>query len=241
MRGLFGALLVLPWTRPTRAIVSAHWKLILICGLNVLAMNFLMFGALQRIPVGIAVAIEFWGPMAIAVAGSRTARDFLWIGLAISGILLFTPLTGASLDGIGVLLAIGSGAAFASSLVFSGRLGRSIGGVRAAGMAMIVAAIGMAPVSLGTGLVHHLDGPMMLRLLLAAVLTNAVGMTLEFTALTRIRASLYAVLVCLEPAVGAVLALLLLGERLDVRSILGIMAVSTAALGATRTSKSAHV
>ena len=240
VRIAIGAVFLLIWARPSRELVRTHWCLILITGLLMAGMNLTMFAAIERIPIGIAIAIEFWGPMVLALAGTHRARDMIWVALAAAGILLFTPLADASFDTLGVFFAVVSGAGFAAVLVCSSRLGMAVGGIRAPALAMAVAALVLAPISLGSGLEQSLSWSLLGQLTLAAVVTNCLAMPMEFTALTRIRPAIYAVLICLEPAAGAILAFLLLGERIGATGILGIIVVSVAAVGATRSSNMAH-
>jgi inner membrane transporter RhtA len=175
--------------------------------------------------------------MALALHGSRRALDVIWVGLAIAGILLFTPLANASFDTLGVLFAVVAGAGFGATLVFSSRLGRIIGGVPAAGLAMLVSLPVLAPLSFGTGLIGALSTEFVVRMLFVGVLINIFGFAIEYTALTRVRPSLYAILISLEPAVGAVLGFMILSEHIGMLGILGIAAVSAASLGAARSNK----
>jgi inner membrane transporter RhtA len=237
LRILFGAVILLAWRRPIVPIGRLEWKLILATGLTSLLNSLVMYAAIERIPVGIAVAIGFWGPMALALHGSRRALDVFWVGLAIAGILLFTPLANASFDSLGVLFAVIAGAGFGATLVFSSRLGRIIGGVPAAGLAMLVSLPLLAPLSFGTGLIGALSTEFVVRMLFVGVLINVFGFAIEYTALTRVRPSLYAILISLEPAVGTVLGFLILSEHVGMLGILGIAAVTAASLGASRSSR----
>jgi inner membrane transporter RhtA len=209
--------------------------LVLATGTTLLLNSLLMYAAFERIPIGIAVAIGFWGPMALALHGSRRPLDYLWVILAIAGILLFTPLADASFDSTGVLLAVLAGAGFAATLICASQLGRAVGAVPAAGLATLVAAVFIAPISLGRGFHEHLEADFLGRMLLAAVLISIFGFAIEYEALTRVRPSLYAILISLEPAVGAVLGFLILGETIGWLGAAGIGAVSAASIGASCT------
>jgi len=235
LRALFGAIVLLAWRRPKLPLGRQNWLLVIGAGVTMLVNTLVMYAAFERIPVGIAVAIGFWGPMTNALIGSHRALDVVWVALAIGGILLFTPLADASFDTLGVLYAIIAGAGFGATLVFSSRLGRAIGGVPAAGMAMVVGTIGLAPLSIGTGLHNELDSAFVMRMLAVGVVMSVFGFAVEYTALTRIRPSLYAVLISLEPAVGAILGFMILSEHIGWLGIAGIAAVTAASLGASRT------
>ena len=237
LRALFGAIVLLAWRRPRLPLERREWLLVLGAGVTMLINTLVMYAAFERIPVGIAVAIGFWGPMTLALLGSHRALDVLWVSLAIGGILLFTPLADASFDSLGVLYAVIAGAGLGATLVFSSRLGRAIGGVPAAGLAMVVATIGLAPISIGTGLHNELTSAFVTRMLVVGVVMSVFGFAVEYTALTRIRPSLYAVLISLEPAVGAILGFLILSETVGWIGIAGIAAVTSASLGASRSNR----
>ncbi len=237
LRALFGAIVLLAWRRPQLPLGRQNWLLVIGAGVTMLINTLVMYAAFERIPVGIAVAIGFWGPMTLALIGSHRALDVVWVVLAIGGILLFTPLADASFDSLGVLYAIIAGAGFGATLVFSSRLGRAIGGVPAAGMAMVVGTIGLAPLSIGTGLHNELDSAFVMRMLAVGVVMSVFGFAVEYTALTRIRPSLYAVLISLEPAVGAILGFLILSETVGWIGVAGIAAVTSASLGARRSNR----
>jgi inner membrane transporter RhtA len=237
LRALFGAIVLLAWRRPQLPLGRQNWLLVIGAGVTMLINTLVMYAAFERIPVGIAVAIGFWGPMTLALIGSHRALDVVWVVLAIGGILLFTPLADASFDSLGVLYAIIAGAGFGATLIFSSRLGRAIGGVPAAGMAMVVGTIGLAPLSIGTGLHNELDSAFVMRMLAVGVVMSVFGFAVEYTALTRIRPSLYAVLISLEPAVGAILGFLILSETVGWIGVAGIAAVTSASLGASRSNR----
>ena len=238
LRALFGAAVLLAWRRPRLPLERREWLLVLGAGVTMLINTLVMYAAFERIPVGIAVAIGFWGPMTLALLGSHRALDVLWVALAIGGILLFTPLADASFDSLGVLFAVIAGAGFGATLVFSSRLGRAIGGVPAAGLAMVVGTIGLAPISIGTGLHDELTSAFVTRMLVVGVVMSVFGFAVEYTALTRIRPSLYSVLISLEPAVGAILGFLILSETIGLIGVAGIAAVTAASLGASRSNRS---
>jgi inner membrane transporter RhtA len=234
LRTAIGAVLLLAWKRPTLPLKRSDIALVFGAGLTMLLNTLTMFAAIERIPVGIAVAIGFWGPMMLALHGSRRRVDVAWVLLAICGILLFTPLADASFDTVGVLLAVIAGAGFGATLVFSSRLGHAVGPLPAAGMAMVVGSIFLTPLSFGTGLVDDLSAGFLLRMLAVGILFNIFGFAMEYTALTRVRPSLYAILISLEPAVGAVLGVIMLGEHIGWLGAAGIGAVSAASIGASR-------
>jgi inner membrane transporter RhtA len=235
LRAALGALMLLAWKRPAAIPRGGMLRLVIATGATLVLNSLFMYAAIERIPIGIAIAIGFWGPMALALHGSRRPIDYLWVLLAIAGILLFTPLADASFDSTGVILAVLAGAGFAVTLVCASKLGQAVGAVPAAGMATLVAAVMVAPFSLGGGLHEHMEAGFLGRMLLVAVLISIFGFAIEYEALTRVRPSLYAILISLEPAVGAVLGFLILGETIGWLGAAGIGAVSAASIGASRT------
>lgn len=240
VRSLLSALMLLAWIRPSFPHSRPTLYLVLGSGALIAANTLLMYAAIERIPIGIAVAIGFWGPMVIALHGSHRPIDYAWVGLAILGILLFTPLTDASFDSLGVLLAILAGACFGVTLMVSSALSRRVGGVQAAGLAMTVATLLIAPFSIGQGLSDVITADFVTRMTVTAFLIGVIGFGFEYTALTRIKPSLYAILICLEPAAGAILGYLILGEQIGWLGAAGIGAVTAASIGASLTRPSAH-
>jgi len=195
------------------------------------AMNLLFYLSLRTIPLGIAVAVEFVGPLGLAIAASRRAADFAFIGLAVLGLGLLLPLDGGTaLDPAGIALALAAGLCWALYILFGQRAARIDGGL-AVSLGMSVAAL----VTLPFGLVQAgqaLLSPAVLALGLAvAVLSSALPYSLEMFALGRLDRQVFSVLMSLEPAVAALCALTLLGERLTALQWLAIGCVVTASAG----------
>ena len=195
-------------------------------------MNLSFYAALDRIPLGIAVALEFTGPFAVAVAGSRRASDLVWVALAAGGIVLLSPLHG-SLDALGAAFALLAGC-FWACLHRAQRLG-SAGRSRAASglaLAMAVATVVLIPVGVvGGG--GDLARPEVLGIGLAvAVLSSAIPYSLELEALRRIPKGTFGVLMSLEPAVAALVGLVALGQGLSATEAVAIALVVTASAGA---------
>lgn len=210
-----------------------HAWALLLYGAILGLMNLAFYGAISRIPLGIAVAIEFVGPLGLAVATSRRARDFAWIGLAAIGIALLTPQIGNALDPLGVALAAVAGLCWASFAVMSQRVGRALPGNSGLAIAMVVAALVVLPVELAVGGLGSLDPGVLGRALAVAVLSTALPWSLEFEALKRMTARTYGILVTLEPAVAALVGVTLLGQAMGVQGLVAVVCVSVAALGVT--------
>ena len=202
-------------------------------------MNYAFYLAIARIPLGLAVAIEFTGPLAVAVLASRRRADFLWIVLAALGILLVLPISPASgaLDLRGVLLALGAGACWGLYIVAGKKLGARLPGGVAASLGMLVAALVVLPLVLvqsGARLWNPSAWPVALGM---AMLSSAVPYSLEMFALKRIPARTFGVLMSLEPAIGALSGFLFLHESLTPLQWLAIGLVIAASAGTAMTSQ----
>ncbi len=235
LRLVGGALLLLVVLRPWRQKLRlASMGPLVSYGLAMGAMNLLFYMALRTIPLGVAVALEFSGPLALTVFLSRAVLDLLWIGLASVGLLLLLPLAGGlhHVDPVGAAMALGAGVCWALYIVAGKRAGETHG-VGATSIGMSIGAIAILPV----GFVHsgaNLLRPEVLLLGVAvAFLSSALPYTLEMVALRRLRIQTYGTLTSCEPAVGAVSGLILLNERLGIGQVLAIGLIVVAAIGAT--------
>jgi inner membrane transporter RhtA len=234
LRLAFSAVLLIAATRHTIAWgVRRHAGALLLYGTVLGVMNLSFYGAIARIPLGIAVAIEFVGPLGLAAATSRRGRDFAWIGLAVLGIALLTPEIGSTLDPLGVALAGVTGLCWAGFTVMTQRIGRALPGNSGLAIGMAVAALVVLPVELAVGGLGGLDVGLLVAVLAVAILSTALPLSLEFEALKRMTARTYGILVTLEPAVAALVGALLLGQAMGLQGLLAVACVSAAALGVT--------
>jgi inner membrane transporter RhtA len=241
LRIAFSALLLLAATRGRiSGSVRRHAGLLLLFGCVIGAMNMCFYAAIARIPLGIAVAIEFVGPLGVAAVTSRRAWDFLWIGLAVAGLALLTPDIGTDLDPVGVGLALAAGAGWASFVLISPRVGRAVGNAGLA-LAMAVAALFTVPFVLGSGGFGRLDVGLLAGALAVAILSTALPLSLEFEALRRMTARAYGVTVTLEPVAAALIGVIVLGQTLPAHALVAIACVTTAAIGVTITDRRAVV
>ncbi|HEU5442071.1 MAG TPA: EamA family transporter [Ktedonobacterales bacterium] len=210
-------------------------------GLVLALMNFMFYLALTRIPLGVTVMVEFVGPLGVAIAGSRRARDLLWAALALGGIVLLAPLKtlgAAPLDPLGLLLALGAGACWATYILLSARVGRVFPGGTGLSLAMVVGALALVPVGvIGAGSTL-LDLHLVALGLGVALLSSVVPYSLEMAALRRMPPSAFGVLMSLEPAIAALIGWLVLHEQLEPRALVALALVTAAAIGATRASAS---
>ena len=202
-------------------------------------MNLLFYSALNRLPLGIAVAVEFSGPLALAMLSSRRAVDFLWIGLATAGLLVLLPIgaRASALDPIGIAYALGAGVCWAAYILFGKRAGAGFGGEITA-LGMLVGALLVVPfgiISAGTRVLQVSIWPAAVGV---AVLSSALPYSLEMFALTRLPTRTFGILMSLEPALGALAAFCFLGERLTVVQWLAVFGIILASGGSAATAPS---
>ncbi|WP_296946581.1 DMT family transporter [uncultured Massilia sp.] len=238
--GLSALLLMLamrPWRMPP---ARADIPDIAIYGVTLGCMNLLIYHAFARIPIGIAVAIEVTGPLAVVVLSSRRPRDLAWVACAALGLWLLLPLEGAArLDPRGVAFALGAALCWALYIVFGKRASVLQGG-HAVAWGMLAAALFTVPF----GAAHAggaLLAPDVLGLGLAvALLSSALPYTLEMMALKRLPRRVFGILVSSAPAVAALAGFLVLGERLGALQWLAIALVVAASAGSAGTAGSAR-
>ncbi len=235
LRMLFASLVLMLIWRPR---ISGHGRrdmlLILLFGASLAGMNGTFYAALDRIPLGVAVTFEFVGPLSVAVFGSRTRLDAVWVVLAAAGIVLLSDFGGADLDGLGVALALTAGAFWAAYILLAARVGQAFPGGDGLALAMLVAVVPLAPIGIAEG-----GGDLLAVWVLAvgfavAMLSSAIPYTLELEALRRIPANVFGVLMSLEPAVAATAGFIALGEDLAAREVVAILLVVAASAGAAR-------
>jgi inner membrane transporter RhtA len=238
---LASASLVLLVLSPPRVAGAARRDLLLavLFGVVLAAMNLTFYEALDRIPIGIAVSLEFVGPLAVAVGGSRRLVDLVWVVLAGAGILALTHGGAHALDGLGVALALAAGCFWGAYILISARVGQAFERGSGLSLAMIFAAAIVLPVGVA-GAGAHLLEPRSLALGVAVgMLSSAIPYSFELEALRRIKPSLFGVLMSLEPAMAALAGLLVLGQGLSARALAGIALVIGASVGASRRARQA--
>ena len=152
LRIAFAAVLLLViWRPPLRLGEGVARRDVVLLGLVLAGMNLSFYVALDRIPLGIAVTLEFIGPLGVAIAGSRRRLDLLWVGLAAAGILLLSPVPGSDLDGLGVVMALVAGCFWGAYILLTARVGRALPGGGGLAIAMTIAAVAVIPVGLADG------------------------------------------------------------------------------------------
>ena len=237
--GLSALLLFAVFRPPLARITRAQWRAVIPYGVVLGAMNLSFYLALERIPLGLAVTLEFMGPLSLAVFGSRRVLDFVWVVLAAMGIALIAPWRGGAdaLDLVGVLLALFAGACWAAYILLGGRVSRVFPGGQSVATGMLIAAVTVLPFALSQGLAARVTPPLFVAALAVALLSSAVPYTLEMMALRVLSARTFGILMSLEPAVAALAGLMFLREQLTMTQWLALVFVSAASAGAVLTSR----
>ncbi len=228
------ALLLVVLQRPWRSMPSrSAWPVLLAYGVSLGAMNSVFYLALGRLPLGIAVAIEFVGPLAVAVMASRRRLDYLWVGLAAVGLALLLPMTrsGAALDPIGVLYALAAGVGWALYIVFGQKAGRAQG-PSASTWGLMVAALLTVPVGVADAGARLFDPSILPFGVGVAIFSSALPYTLEMIALRRLSTKVFGTLMSFEPAIAAIAGVVLLHEGLTITQWTAIGAIILASVGA---------
>jgi inner membrane transporter RhtA len=227
------AALILVAARPrlVRLPAKADRLPMLVLTLSLAAMNLSFYQAISRAPVGIVVAIEFLGPLGVAVAGSRRVLDGLWVVIAAVGIGLLARPTGTVSLG-GILFALLAAACWATFILSARRVVRNVGSLRATILMIVGSAVIVTPIFLATGVRVAGHSRALLLGLAVAVLSSALPYALELAAIKRVRPSTYGVLLSIEPAIAALWGFVILAQRLAVREVFGIVAIVIAAAGA---------
>ncbi|HET9422306.1 MAG TPA: EamA family transporter [Nocardioides sp.] len=212
---------------------GSDWVVVLGFGATLGLMNWAIYQSFARIPLGIAVTIEFIGPLALAVIGSRRARDLAWVALAAIGVALL-GLERTDLNVAGVLFALLAGAAWAAYILLSAQTGRRWQGLDGLAMASVVATLLLTPVVAGTGGGGLDDGRILLLGALVGLLSSVVPYSCEMAALRTLPPSVFSILMSLEPAAAALAGMLVVGEFLTGVQWLAVVCVVVASIGATR-------
>lgn len=235
----FSALVLWLVFRPWRSLPQGRdWRAIVVYGLCLGGMNILFYLAIARIPLGIGVALEFTGPLAVALFSSRRKRDLIWVACAIAGILLLLPdMRGAdALDPVGVMLALAAGACWAGYILFGKKTNtQSSGGITVA-LGMTVAAAILVPVGAVSQGMALLSWEVLPLGIMVGILSSALPYSLEMVALRNMTSQNFSIFMSMEPAVAALAGFLILAELLTLWQWLAILLVIVASLGSSVTS-----
>jgi inner membrane transporter RhtA len=211
------------------------WRLVARYGAVLGLMNLCFYFSLERLPLGIAVALEFTGPLSVALWHSRRPTDFLWVGLAVLGLALIIPWQGrasSAIDPAGVAFALGAGFFWALYIVWGRQVGLIAGTRSSVALGMAIGALVVMPFGAVAAWPALLSPSLLMLAITVAVLSSVLPYTLEMLAMMRMPARVFGVSMSLEPAIAALAGWLLLGEQLAPRQYLAIAAIMVASGGA---------
>ena len=236
------AIILLAVYRPNLFKISpSQWKIVIPYGLSLGAMNLIFYLAIERIPIGLAVTLEFIGPLVVAVVGSTRLLDYLWVLLAAAGIVLIAPWSDNGVDLLGVLFALLAGTLWAAYIVLGGKVSKIMKGGEAVATGMLFATILILPFGvLGDGF-QSLTPTLFYLGIALALLSSAIPFTLEMKALGQLPSRTFSILMSLEPAAASICALLFLQEYLTFNEVLAVIFVVIASVGSTITARSKRV
>ncbi|RKF18196.1 EamA family transporter [Altericroceibacterium spongiae] len=235
LRLFFAAIMLAAVLRPWRVRFSRfNWKPVLFYGLAMGGMNLLFYMSLRTLPLGVALALEFSGPLTVAICSSRRVLDFVWVGCAAIGLLILLPIGRdmAGVDPTGAAFALGAGVCWALYILTGRRAGHDHGAM-AASLGMIVAAILVLPVGIAHAGTKLLDLPVLGIAVAVGLLSSALPYSLEMYTLRRLPPQTFGTLTSLEPAIGALIGLILMGERLPLLHWGAIGLIICASIGVT--------
>lgn len=235
MRIVLSALILLAVFRPPLHSLSfSQWRVVVPFGMALGIMNMTFYLAIARIPLGLAVALEFTGPLAVAVFGSRRITDFVWVAFAAAGIVLLTPWGGShNVNGAGALLALLAGVCWAIYILLGRRVYRSFPGGTGVATGMLFAALTIAPIVIEQRSLARLDATLMWQGLAVAILSSALPYSLEMIGLRAMPARTFGILMSMEPAIASLCGMLFLREHLTATQWLAVALVITASTGTT--------
>jgi inner membrane transporter RhtA len=235
--GLSAIILLLAFRPQLSELNAKQWKYVILYGLSLGAMNMVFYFAIERIPIGLGVTLEFVGPLVLAIFSSKKAVDFIWVILAAVGIALIAPWTDKGLDLIGVLLALLAGAFWAAYILLGGRISKLMKGGEAVAVGMLFATILILPFGFAGGGLNHLNPKLLALGAALALLSSAIPFTLEITALKQLPPRTFSILMSLEPAMASLAAFVFLQEYLTVVECAAVACVVIASAGSSLTAK----
>ena len=238
----FAALILICIWRPWRWSLNRQQAVsLLVFGMALGGMNLMFYMALRDIPFGLAVAIEFSGPLVVAIYYSRRAVDFVWLALAVLGLALILPLgniggaeAGLHLSPVGIACAIGAAVCWAAYIVLGRRLNHIPSG-QAVSLGLLCAALVVVPFGVAEAGVKLLTPSILLFGLMVAAISSALPYSLEMLALRRLPPATFGIALATEPAIAALMGMLLLSENLTLTQWVAIACIMAAAMGSAIT------
>lgn len=238
--GISAIILFTAYRPKLKQLSSSQWKLVIPYGLSLGAMNLIFYLAIERIPIGLAVTLEFIGPLMVAILGSSRPVDFIWVAFATLGVLLIAPWTNSNVDLLGAGLAVLAGLLWAAYIVLGGKVSKIMDSGSAVATGMLFASLLILPFALVDGRLNTINpGHFGLGFALA-LLSSAIPFTLEMKALGQLPARTFSILMSLEPAVASLCGLLFLHEYLSLSETLAVVFVIVASAGSTMTTRKSN-
>lgn len=237
LRIALGTLILVIIFKPWRLRFKKEQRLpLLFYGLSLGGMNYLFYLSIQTVPLGIAVALEFTGPLAVALFSSRRPVDFIWVVLAVLGLWFLLPLGQdiSHVDLTGAALALGAGACWAVYILTGQRAGEEHGPATVA-LGSLIAAIIFVPIGMAQATETIWQWSVLPIGLAVAVLSTALPYSLEMIALTRLPTRIFGTLMSMEPALAAMSGMVFLGETLTFTQVLALCSIIAASMGSTLT------
>ena len=235
--GISAIILLLAYRPNLKQITTSQWKIVVPYGLALGAMNLIFYMAIERIPIGLAVTLEFIGPLLVAIIGSKRLIDYCWVLLAAMGIVLIAPWSNDRIDFLGVVFALLAGALWAAYIVLGGKISKIMNGGQAVSTGMLFAAILILPFGLFENGLTNLTPKFLGMGVALALLSSAIPFTLEMKALGQLPPRTFSILMSLEPAAASICAFIFLQENLSFYEILAVVCVVVASAGSTLTAK----
>ncbi|MET3028891.1 DMT family transporter [Flavobacterium sp. UW10123] len=235
--GISAIILLLAYRTNLKTITAKQWKLVIPYGLSLGAMNLIYYFAIERIPIGLAVTLEFVGPLILAIAGSKRLVDYCWVLLAAIGILLIAPWASDRLDFVGIICALLAGAFWSAYIVLGGKVSKIMNDGDAVTIGMLFAALLVLPFGFLESGLNNLTPKLFGMGIALALLSSAIPFTLEMNALGKLPPRTFSILMSLEPAAASICAFIFLKESLNIYEILAVVCVVIASAGSTLTAK----
>jgi inner membrane transporter RhtA len=238
--GFAAILLLILWRPQIRGLTRTQASSVLLFGIVLAAMNGVFYSAIHYIPLGIAVALEFVGPLGLALIQSRRVKDLVWAILAVVGIFLLAPIGQGAVNLLGMGLAILAGICWAGYILCSAKVGHSFTGGRGLALAVAVATIAIAPLGIRNGGVALLRPQVLLTGVAIAILSSVIPFSLELEALRRLPSRVFGILMSVEPAVATLIGFVVLHEAIGLREILAIALIISASVGVSLDATAQH-
>jgi len=235
--GISAIILLLAYRPNLKQITPDQWKIVIPYGLSLGAMNLIFYLGIERIPIGLAVTLEFVGPLLVAIIGSRRLIDYCWVLLAAIGIALIAPWSNSNVDLLGVVFALLAGGFWAAYIVLGGKVSKIMNGGQAVSTGMLFAAILILPFGFYENGLANLTPKFLGMGVALALLSSAIPFTLEMKALGQLPPRTFSILMSLEPAAASICAFIFLQEHLSFYEILAVVCVVIASVGSTLTAK----